>query len=170
MQASPLERAELHVTTAQAIQTLFCLYLRLHGTSPEDHPIAKEDVSTRAKSVYLLKSTADLSCTVAPFQDRISRFKRKVSKVNSENLLKNSKRATEVNIQAANRFITAAIPELSIQQKQALRQVVSLFSSDFNFAHAVSHMQTVSCSIVLVTYVARPLPFRQEPSARLSPP
>lgn len=51
------------------------------------------------------------------------RFKRKVSKVHSENLLKNSRRATEVNIQAANRFITAAIPELSSQQKQALRQV-----------------------------------------------
>ena len=66
------------------------------------------------------------------FQDRISRFRRKVSKVNSENMLKNSNRVTEVNIQAANRFITAAIPELSIQQKQALRQVCNLFSSDLN--------------------------------------
>lgn len=56
-------------------------------------------------------------------QERISRFKRKVSKVNSEALLKKSKRATEVNIQAANRFITAAIPELSKEQKLALKQV-----------------------------------------------
>ncbi|KAL3150054.1 hypothetical protein ABBQ38_013402 [Trebouxia sp. C0009 RCD-2024] len=97
-QANPLEKAELYVTVAQAVQTLFCMYLRLHGVSPEEHPIAKEE-------------------------DRILRFKRKVSKVHSENLLKNSRRATEVNIQAANRFITAAIPELSSQQKQALRQV-----------------------------------------------
>lgn len=96
-QASPFERAELHLTVAQAIQTLFCMYLRAHGTSPEEHAFAKEE-------------------------ERISRFKRKVSKVNSEALLKKSKRATEVNIQAANRFITAAIPELSKEQKQALKQ------------------------------------------------
>lgn len=96
-QASPLETAELHVTVAQAIQAVFCMYLRLHGTSPEEHPISREE-------------------------DRIARFVRKLSKVKSENLLKNSQRATEVNIQAANRFITAAIPELSVEQKQALRQ------------------------------------------------
>ncbi|KAL0028963.1 hypothetical protein WJX77_008510 [Trebouxia sp. C0004] len=96
-QASPFERAELHLAVAQAIQTLFCLYLRAHGTSPEEHAFAKEE-------------------------ERISRFKRKVSKVNSEALLQKSKRATEVNIQAANRFITAAIPELSKEQKQALKQ------------------------------------------------
>ncbi|DBA77536.1 TPA: hypothetical protein ACH3X1_009351 [Trebouxia sp. C0004] len=97
LQASPFERAELHLAVAQAIQTLFCLYLRAHGTSPEEHAFAKEE-------------------------ERISRFKRKVSKVNSEALLQKSKRATEVNIQAANRFITAAIPELSKEQKQALKQ------------------------------------------------
>ena len=81
-------------------------------------------------------------------QDRISRFKRKVSKVQSENLLKNSNRATEVNIQAANRFITAAIPELSIQQKQALRQVgKSLSSACFAYAggHTYCELQHRSC-------------------------
>ncbi|KAL3144062.1 hypothetical protein ABBQ32_003860 [Trebouxia sp. C0010 RCD-2024] len=108
-QASPLEKAELHVTVAQAIQTLFSLYLRLHGVPPEEHPIAKEE-------------------------DRILRFKRKVSKVHSENLLKNSRRATEVNIQAANRFISAAIPELSSQQKQALRQAGAKRKADPDMA------------------------------------
>lgn len=46
LQASPLEKAELYVTVAQAIQTMFCMFLRLHGISPEEHPIAKEEVST----------------------------------------------------------------------------------------------------------------------------
>lgn len=45
LQASPFERAELHLTVAQAIQALFCLYLRAHGTSPEEHAFAKEEVS-----------------------------------------------------------------------------------------------------------------------------
>ena len=77
------------------------------------------------KVVY--RSVVELMCmayllSVSP-QERISRFKRKVSKVNSEAILKRSKRATEVNIQAANRFITAAIPELTKEQKQALKQV-----------------------------------------------
>ena len=44
LQASPFEMAELHLTIAQAIQTLFCLYLRAHGTSPEEHAFAKEEV------------------------------------------------------------------------------------------------------------------------------
>ena len=65
---------------------------------------------------------------VRPFalQERINRYKRKLSKVNSEVILRNSKRSTEVNIQAANRFITAAIPELSKDQKLALKQVCIL--------------------------------------------
>jgi len=71
----------------------------------------------------LIEAPAGSSESRFCLQERISRFKRKVSKVNSEALLKKSKRATEVNIQAANRFITAAIPELSKEQKQALKQV-----------------------------------------------
>ena len=60
MQASPLERAELYVTVAQATQTLFCMYLRLHGISPEDHPIAREDVRTTPKSVYALQASTHI--------------------------------------------------------------------------------------------------------------
>ena len=56
-------------------------------------------------------------------QERIGRYKRKLSKVQSETILKTTKRKTEINVQAANRFITAAIPELSADQKQALKQV-----------------------------------------------
>ena len=44
MQATALEKAELHLTAAQAIRTLFSLYLRAHGTSPDEHPFAKEEV------------------------------------------------------------------------------------------------------------------------------
>ena len=56
-------------------------------------------------------------------QERIATYKRKLSKVQSETILKTTKRKTEINVGAANRFITAAIPELSSEQKQALRQV-----------------------------------------------
>ena len=128
LQASPLETAELHVTVAQAIQAVFCMYLRLHGTSPEEHPISREEVGSNADlavpAVVQHKARRATPVIMQPVaQDRIARFVRKLSKVKSENLLKNSQRATEVNIQAANRFITAAIPELSVEQKQALRQV-----------------------------------------------
>lgn len=56
-QANPLEKAELYVTVAQAVQTLFCMYLRLHGVSPEEHPIAKEEVSVTARTNVLLQSS-----------------------------------------------------------------------------------------------------------------
>lgn len=59
-------------------------------------------------------------------QERIATYKRKLSKVQSETILKTTKRKTEINVGAANRFITAAIPELSSEQKQALRQVCCL--------------------------------------------
>lgn len=66
LQASPLEKAELYVTVAQAVQTMFCMYLRLHGISPEEHPIAKEEVSTAAERLAALglELYNDLSCTV----------------------------------------------------------------------------------------------------------
>ena len=49
LQASPLARAELHLTVAQSIQSLFCLYLQAHGTPAEEHPFAKEEVQTAAR-------------------------------------------------------------------------------------------------------------------------
>lgn len=47
LQTSPLERAEQHVTLAEAIKVAFDLYLRTQGCDPEEHSISKEEVCTQ---------------------------------------------------------------------------------------------------------------------------
>ena len=42
---SALERAELHVSMAEAVKVAFDLYLQCQGSAPEEHPISKEEVS-----------------------------------------------------------------------------------------------------------------------------
>lgn len=56
-------------------------------------------------------------------QTRLRQYGDKVEKVKNEKELKAAKKLTNVNIAAANRFISHAIPDLTKEQKQALRQV-----------------------------------------------
>ena len=56
-------------------------------------------------------------------QERLRLYTKKVEKVESEKWLKEHKPALSLSIAAANRFITNAIPDLSAEQKTALRQV-----------------------------------------------
>ena len=46
MQLTALERAELHVTVAEAAKVLFELYLRARGSLPEEHSVSREEVRT----------------------------------------------------------------------------------------------------------------------------
>ena len=62
-------------------------------------------------------------------QDRLKAYGKKVRKLESAEYLATHKPATEVNIAAANRFINHAIPDLSQDQKAALKQASSLQES-----------------------------------------
>ena len=61
-------------------------------------------------------------------QARLETYKRKVAKVESEKWLQEHRPTLSVDVAGANRFISAAIPELTQKQKEALR-VVTLSSS-----------------------------------------
>lgn len=56
-------------------------------------------------------------------QDRIRLYHKKVQKLENDQKLATSRRMTAIDIGAANRFITAAVTDLSAQQKAALQQV-----------------------------------------------
>ena len=61
-------------------------------------------------------------------QERVKLYQKKIQKAESAAYVAANKSSTEINIAAANRFITHAIPELTAQQKQALKQV-NLFNT-----------------------------------------
>lgn len=56
-------------------------------------------------------------------QDRLQAFARKVKKVVAEKELSESRRTLEVDVAVLNRVITHAVPDLSAQQRQALKEV-----------------------------------------------
>ena len=59
----------------------------------------------------------------SPLQAHVEKFLRKVKKVAHEKELKEAQRVTEINVGAANRFISHALPDLSKVQKRQLREV-----------------------------------------------
>ena len=56
-------------------------------------------------------------------QDRIRLYHKKVQKLENDQTLATSRRTTAIDVGAANRFISAAVTDLSSQQKAALQQV-----------------------------------------------
>ena len=67
--------------------------------------------------------SAEWSNTSLALQAHVEKFLRKVKKVAHEKELKEAQRVTEVNVGAANRFISHALPDLSKAQKRQLREV-----------------------------------------------
>lgn len=67
--------------------------------------------------------------TLCCSQERLQLYRKKVQKVESEKWLSENKRSLAVDVSAANRFISHAIPELTPQQHEALRLVNSLTSA-----------------------------------------
>lgn len=55
-------------------------------------------------------------------QERLKVYGKKIRRLESEEYLAKTRPSLEVNIAAANRFINNAIPDLSKEQKQALKQ------------------------------------------------
>mmetsp|Transcript_853 Transcript_853/g.1982 ORF Transcript_853/g.1982 Transcript_853/m.1982 type:complete len:207 (+) Transcript_853:112-732(+) len=97
-QLEPLEAAQLQLTLGEAAGQLFKLYLLSVGIDPREHPIEKET-------------------------ERLTQWAKRLAKAASKKEASESQRGLALNIGAANRFIEHAIPELSKEQKQQLREV-----------------------------------------------
>ncbi|GBF88450.1 hypothetical protein Rsub_01163 [Raphidocelis subcapitata] len=95
----PLEAARAHLTLAKAAVLLARLRLRLRGEAlGADHPLQRE-------------------------QERIERYEKKLGRASREDELARTRPGSDLNVAAANRFISAAIPDLTPAQKAALRAV-----------------------------------------------
>mmetsp|Transcript_23506 Transcript_23506/g.39385 ORF Transcript_23506/g.39385 Transcript_23506/m.39385 type:complete len:193 (+) Transcript_23506:236-814(+) len=93
-QLKPLERAELHVTLAFAANALFGMYLKTQGVPMAEHPVKRE-------------------------LDRVQMYQQKVERAK----FTERPRTGALNVDAANRFITHSIPDLSADQKKRLREI-----------------------------------------------
>ena len=60
-------------------------------------------------------------------QKRVSLYLSKVDQAANKLDLQNSKRTLDINVGAANRFISSAIPELTPEQRQKLKEVCTGF-------------------------------------------
>ncbi|GMH32234.1 hypothetical protein BSKO_00068 [Bryopsis sp. KO-2023] len=94
-----LERAQAFMLIASSACRLYELYLKAHG----QNPILKEKFIKEKK--------------------RVAQFELRVQKAVTDHELATTKRSAVVNVAAANRFIDNALPDLSKDQKAALRQV-----------------------------------------------
>jgi exosome complex protein LRP1 len=88
----------MYNTLSQAAALLFTLYLKTKGIDPEDHPFKKEE-------------------------GRLKQYKKKVRKLAAELEINESNRTLEVDVAAMSRFIAAAVPDFSSQQKKELKKI-----------------------------------------------
>ncbi len=72
-------------------------------------------------------------------QDRLETYKKKVTKLESEKWLQEHRPSLSVDVASANRFISAAIPELTPEQKHALRQVRCTLARCYSSTIAQAH-------------------------------
>ena len=57
-------------------------------------------------------------------QKRVSLYLSKIDQAANKQELQNAKQTLEIDVGAANRFITSAIPELTVEQRQKLKEVM----------------------------------------------
>lgn len=100
----PLTRARAFVALAHCITVLFDRYLRTAGIDVDEHALMKE-------------------------KERWRLYDKKLRRLINECELKTSSRTTTINLAAANRFIEHAIPDLSAEQRTALKQANTSHSS-----------------------------------------
>ncbi|KAJ7294550.1 hypothetical protein O6H91_Y251100 [Diphasiastrum complanatum] len=94
---SPIDRASAFLSLSKSVNTLFSVFLRTTGESPNDHP-AKTEVER-----------------VELYEDKVERaiYRSKTP----------SRPTSSLNIAAANRFIEHSIPDLTTDQRKRVREV-----------------------------------------------
>ncbi|KAF6256578.1 hypothetical protein COO60DRAFT_1528769 [Scenedesmus sp. NREL 46B-D3] len=95
-QLTPLEQVKVNLALAQSVVTLYQLHRRLAAANLDKHPLQRE-------------------------LERLAAYERKVKNAVTADDLARSRPGASLNIAAANRFIDAAIPDLTDEQKRALR-------------------------------------------------
>ncbi|PNH08583.1 Nuclear nucleic acid-binding protein C1D [Tetrabaena socialis] len=101
----PLERARLCVALAKAVNSLHHVYLRAHGRDPLDEPAAGSASSSARQEM-----------------ERIRQYGKKVSRAVQEAETRSARPSLRMDVAAASRFIDAALPDLTAQQREALKR------------------------------------------------
>ncbi|ERN07053.1 hypothetical protein AMTRI_Chr12g273440 [Amborella trichopoda] len=93
----PLQRANVFLTLAKAVSSLYTLRLRCNGVHPDNHPVKTE---LERLSLY---------------EDKIDRYK---------DWTRGPQRpSTTINYKAATRFIEHSLPDLAPEQRQSMREI-----------------------------------------------
>ena len=100
-----------------------CLSVKHTGWCKTDCRACCFAVAPGAKAPGQQSSQQSAATPSLALQAHVEKFLRKVKKVAHEKELKEAQRVTEVNVGAANRFISHALPDLSKAQKRQLREV-----------------------------------------------
>ncbi|KXZ46206.1 hypothetical protein GPECTOR_46g275 [Gonium pectorale] len=101
---APLERARLCLSLAKAVNALHHVYMRVHGRDPFAPPPGGGASVGRQEL------------------DRVRQYGKKVSRAVNEAELRASRPVLSLDVAAASRFIDAAIPDLTAEQRQQLKR------------------------------------------------
>ncbi|GFR44694.1 hypothetical protein Agub_g5689 [Astrephomene gubernaculifera] len=105
--AEPLERARLCMALAKTVNSLHHVYLRAHGRDP------------------FAPSSGGASSTISVGRqelDRIRQYDKKLTRAVQDAEVRASRPVLSLNVAAASRFIDAAIPDLTEEQRGALKR------------------------------------------------
>eukprot|EP00246_Nothoceros_aenigmaticus_P003504 TRINITY_DN14673_c0_g1_i1.p1 TRINITY_DN14673_c0_g1~~TRINITY_DN14673_c0_g1_i1.p1 ORF type:complete len:185 (+),score=20.47 TRINITY_DN14673_c0_g1_i1:435-989(+) len=94
---NPVDRATTFLQLARTTGSLFSLYLRTKGISPDDHPVRKE-------------------------LDRVGLYVDKVERASYKSTAP-SRPTSSVDVPAAGRFIEHALPDLTQEQRLRVQQI-----------------------------------------------
>lgn len=140
-QLEPLQRAEVHLAIAQSAAALMAVFLKATGQlTMQQRSFTQELVRhvlhmqqstlTRARNNGRGSSLFVGCLDVHQLQERLHVYRKKVTKAAARRELQTTAPTLTLNVAAANRFIDAALPDLTVQQKQALRGLSSLPGQD----------------------------------------
>lgn len=90
--------------------------------SAQYHYGVAEVVLTLYNSIYRLRGKKNTSARFEKEVQRLQQYRKKVQKALSAEELRNNRPTATLNIAAANRFIDHAIPDLTTEQRQALKR------------------------------------------------
>ena len=113
----------MDLALAQTVSALYQAFLCLHGADLAGSPFAKDLVGMPSLvSSWRAAASQGSSMQGACVQERLRLYDRKLQKAESEKWLKEHQPSLSVSVAAANRFISAAIPDLTPEQRKALRK------------------------------------------------
>ena len=119
----PLEQALLHLELARAALVLGSIALCAQG-APDQAASLKQEQVRRQWGWRSSCWTGPTSTSLRPLgQARLQLYEAKVQQAATAAWLAANKPKTQMNVGAANRFISHALPDLSQEQRAALKQV-----------------------------------------------